>query len=102
MLRQLYMKGVIETVMGAGIGKGPQFGGAKRLRRQQGEVDALLEQQQVEDFTPVDFAVRQIYQLEGQLHAVSSSKTYFCCEILICAEDFVLKRVYLKKYHCLF
>jgi hypothetical protein len=72
MLRQMYMKGVIETVIGAGIGKGPQFGGAKRLRRQQqnGEVDALLEQQQVEDFTPVDYAVRTIYQLEGELHAV--------------------------------
>jgi len=72
MLRQMYMKGVIETVIGAGIGKGPQFGGAKRMRRQppSSEVDALLEQQQVEDFTPVDFAVKQIYQLEGELHAV--------------------------------
>lgn len=71
MLRHMYMKGVMETVIGAGIAKGPQFGGAKRLRRQQSEVDALLEQQVVEDFTPVDFAAKQIYQLEGQLHAVN-------------------------------
>jgi len=70
MLRQQYMKNVIEKLMAIGIGKGPEYGQYSRQKRQS-EVEVLLEEQQVEDFVPVDFAVKQIFQLEGQLHSVS-------------------------------
>ncbi|XP_059468630.1 neprilysin-like isoform X2 [Neocloeon triangulifer] len=78
-LRQDYMKNIIENLMAAGISKGPEYGRVRTARYADLKLDPMPnprsgtpEAQEVEDFAPVTYAVRQMYQFEGQLYAANN------------------------------